>query len=288
MGQILVPSANKKAAAFTLIELLVVIAVIAILAALLLPALAQAKESARLANCISNQRQLITAWQLYADDNGGRLPPNGPNLVATNSPPWASGGTHFDLPPFYDTKYIMDSHYALLGAYLKTPAVYKCPSDRTKLDWSGLLVPVPTIRSYSMNMSVPTIRSYSMNMYLAPNSDMISDPLYVNPNYVIFRKQASLMKPDNIFVFMDVLPGSVCFPAFVVYMPPRNIMFHCPSSQHGGGGSVSFADGHVEVHRWLDPRTRPAPDLDGNVMHSTLCAGSVDMAWIRARTTVLK
>lgn len=274
MGQILVPSANKKAAAFTLIELLVVIAVIAILAALLLPALAQAKESARLANCISNQRQLITAWQLYADDNGGRLPPNGPNLVATNSPPWASGGTHFDLPPFYDTKYIMDSHYALLGAYLKTPAVYKCPSDRAT-------VKVTLV-------TLPKIRSYSINGYLAPNSYMISDPLYVNPNYVIFRKQASLMKPDNIFVFMDVLPGSVCFPAFVVYMPPRNIMFHCPSSQHGGGGSVSFADGHVEVHRWLDPRTRPAPDLDGNVMHSTLCAGSVDMAWIRARTTVLK
>jgi prepilin-type processing-associated H-X9-DG protein len=179
----------------------------------------------------------------------------------------------------------MDSHYTLLGAYLKTPAVYKCPSDRTKLDWSGLLVPVPTIRSYSMNMSVPTIRSYSMNMYLAPNSDMSAE--YVNANYLTFQKQANLVKPDNIFVFMDVLPKNLCFPAFVVYMPPNNIMFHCPSSQHGGSGSVSFADGHVETHRWLDPRTRP-PVVAGIVMHGTPCAGSVDMAWIRARTTLKK
>src|SRR5208282_3237069 len=67
---------HGRGRAFTLIELLVVIAVIAILAALLLPALAKAKEEGRRANCMSNLRQLTVCWEMYADDNGGVFAPN--------------------------------------------------------------------------------------------------------------------------------------------------------------------------------------------------------------------
>src|ERR1041385_3560767 len=63
-------------AAFTLIELLVVVAVIAIIAALLLPVLAKARTRALAISCLSNTRQFVLAWTLYADDHENRLPYN--------------------------------------------------------------------------------------------------------------------------------------------------------------------------------------------------------------------
>ena len=106
---------NAKAKGFTLIELLVVIAIIAILAGLLLPALAGAKERGRRANCISNLRQIMMAAHIYGNDNNDRVFPglrdNGEWYVLSLSTPVYSyisnmyGDKVFDCPNLYPSHY---------------------------------------------------------------------------------------------------------------------------------------------------------------------------------------
>src|SRR6185436_1549650 len=120
--------------AFTLLELLVVVAVIAIIAALLLPAMAKAKGRALAISCLSNTRQLVVAWTLYADDHENRLPYNlggtGVRRIASlrtnlnwvnNVLDWSTNADNFNPATLTE---------ASLGAYVsRNVAVYRCPSD---------------------------------------------------------------------------------------------------------------------------------------------------------------
>ena len=99
---------QTKPAAFTLIELLMVIAIIAILAALLLPSLARAKQDAIRIDCVNNAKQLGLAMQMYADDDDFLLP------MAHGVVPWASTNP----PPWMEP----------LAAYYKNTNILRCPS----------------------------------------------------------------------------------------------------------------------------------------------------------------
>jgi prepilin-type N-terminal cleavage/methylation domain-containing protein len=119
---------------FTLIELLVVIAVLGILAALLLSGLSKAKNQARMAIDLNNNKQILLAAHLYSGDNDDRLPPPG---WGTDHACWAfnvplvegGSGTESGYESIYSSQ-VESARKGLLFAYLKTTDVFKCPDDR--------------------------------------------------------------------------------------------------------------------------------------------------------------
>jgi len=106
-------TSRRQATGFTLIELLVVIAIIAILAAILFPVFAQAREKARTTSCLSNFKQAGLAWNMYLQD-----------YDETMVPMWTGG--HQGTPGAYGGNYMLWPF--LLNPYIKSWQIFKCPS----------------------------------------------------------------------------------------------------------------------------------------------------------------
>jgi prepilin-type N-terminal cleavage/methylation domain-containing protein len=256
---------------FTLVELLVVIAIIAILVTMLLPALAQGKQRAKRIQCLNNQREMAMTWILYAGDNNDSLASNGQcNPESTAHPLWVQGAfVHTGANTNID--YMLNPQYAQFANYIKSGSTYVCPTDRDTVKVN--------------NVMYPKLRSYALNAYLGWTGTWDSR---LSSSYTVYQKynRVSAKMPQGTFLFMDVQPDSICWPYFGVEMQ-SDIFFNFPGASHSGGAVVSYADDHVEWHRWQDSRTINPRSANYHA-HNDASSRNVDIAWMRVRTTVLK
>jgi hypothetical protein len=232
---------------------------------------------------MNNGRQLMLAWQLYADDNRGNFAPNVFTTTEANdatTPAWVKGWLKYgDLTANTSIDNLLGA-LAVLGPYAKNVAVYHCPADRSCSD--GATGP-PRVRSRSMNSAFRDGHTTVINEWL----DSAAPP----NTYKKFLKEADMSFPGaaQLFVFVDEHPDSINDGSFAVQMPASaaaTSWVDIPTKYHCNACAFSFADGHSEIHKWLNPDVIPEVQFVTKNPNSTIFKlRNEDVLWVARHTT---
>jgi prepilin-type N-terminal cleavage/methylation domain-containing protein/prepilin-type processing-associated H-X9-DG protein len=250
-------NSGKESRGFTLVELLVVISIIALLMAVLLPALAKARTQAKRIVCLSGLRQLITAWSAYAENNDGKL-------VDGGQPP--SNNPH-STEPWWCTPYCDSAH--------PLPTTDECgsgwPAIRHDWDAAGVGVlaytyeeRVSLMKKGALYRYCPNVKSYrcpeadkdSHRTYIMPesmNASMYPNPGAYHAEGQVIKRMGQIKKSSEMVVFFEekkISPDAFMYP----YVGPGTQPYwdsDMPNIMHGGGANFGFADGHADYHGWV-------------------------------------
>jgi len=210
---------RKVARGFTLIELLVVIVIISILAAILFPVFAKARENARRASCMSNLKQIGLGIIMYTQDYDEMYPPNGITVPANTPGPdsqvWGSGVWFWQQ---------------LIYPYTKSDQVYYCPSG-------------------TVTGNFPYVGEYGANWYMLDPPVSLASVQSVASTYMIMDSGSYLMLPSCVYA--PTAGSSYYLPGTGPLNPPTpapdsSYTFDYQNGRHLGGVNMCYANGHVK------------------------------------------
>jgi len=232
-----------------LIELLVVIAIIAILLAILMPALNRVKEQGKRAGCLANLKQLQLAWGMYADENDDRIVNGEAYGGGDGTAPIPSSGIHQgeqwwtgdDVGDFWNGINLsqpVQERAIKVGAlypYCKSVKLYRCPTGVRG-----------EMRTYTITDAMNGLRrdgTYSGNVGKRVDRTVL---------WVKRRAEISVPGPANRIVFLD--EGRITPDSYAThYINER--WWDPPFVRHGDGTNVSFADGHADYWKYMGSKT---------------------------------
>jgi prepilin-type N-terminal cleavage/methylation domain-containing protein/prepilin-type processing-associated H-X9-DG protein len=228
-------SSRRRNKGFTLIELLVVIAIIAILAAILFPVFARARENARRTSCLSNVKQFSLGLMQYTQDYDERYP----RAYFDSDDPTAPPGGKWVSPASGKTRWFWQQ---IVYPYTKSTQIFVCPSQ-------SRFATTPYIANYGINNNVSPIEANAVGISLSQIQAPASVYLVFDAGNYTISTYAARLNTATAGSY-EYIPGygeagqAGCSGAGVA----GNMATDCESGRHFGGINMGFADGHA---KWL-------------------------------------